>query len=242
MADSQQNQVMDAKLISDRQVIERYLAGQLSDAEADAFERDLEAHPELAREVEQIARMKTGFAVLERRGELAKLLAQPVARPKRRVAWMAAAATVVLALGILVFRQAETPVPAALLASSLRALSARSDSPIPLLASVSLARARGMGADAQLTSTGKSPGAAELELATGAATGTHYSIELLAADSAGARAVAKVPDVATDAAGAVHLFVSLSALPPGLYLLRLSPADAGPPIEYSIALRPARAD
>jgi len=231
---------MDAKLISERHVIERYLAGQLSDAEADAFERTLEAHPELARDVERIVRLKTGFAVLERRGELAKLLAQPVAPPKRRAAWIGAAAAVVLALGILVFRQSDAPAPATLLATSLHALSSRSESPIPLRASVALARARGMGADAELTSSGKSPGAAELELATGADAGTHYAIELLAVDSAGARPVAKLPDAATDASGAVHVFVSLQALPPGPYLLRLSPAGASAPIEYSIALRPAR--
>jgi anti-sigma factor RsiW len=239
MAGSEQDQVMDAKLISERHVIERYLAGQLSDAEADAFEQALEAHPELARDVERIARMKTGFEVLERRGELARLLARPVAPPKRRAIWVAAAAAVVLALGILVFRQAETPAPAALLAASLEALSSRSESPIPLRASVALARARGVGTDAELTSSGQSPGAAELELATGAETGTHYAIELLAVESASARPVARVPDAATDAAGAVHVFVSLDALPPGHYLLRLSPAAAGAPIEYLIALRPA---
>jgi anti-sigma factor RsiW len=240
MADSQQDQVMDPNHIADRQVIERYLAGQLDDAEADAFERELEARPALARDVEQIARMKTGFAVLERRGELAGLLARPAARPRGRIAWAATAAAVVLALGFVVLRPAETPAPAALLAASLDALSARSDSPIPLRASVGLARARGMGADAELTSTGKSPGAAELELTTGGAAGAHYSVELLAVDSVGARAVATLPDAASDAGGALHLFVSLDRLAPGPYLLRLSPADAGPPVEYSIALRPAR--
>jgi hypothetical protein len=236
MAGSEQDQVMDAKLIADRQVVERYLAGQLSDAEADAFERDLEAHPELAREVEQVARMKTGFEVLARRGELAKLLAQPVAPSRRRPLWVASAAAVVLALGFVVFHHAETPAPAALLALSLEALSSRSESPVPLRSSVALARARGMGADVELTSTGKAPGAAELELVTGGATGTHYAIELIAVDSPGSPAVAKIPDAATDAAGAVHLFVSLNALPPGPYLLRLSPADAGAPIEYTIAV------
>ena len=60
MADSEQDQVMDAKLIADRQVIERYLAGQLSDAEADAFERDLEANPELAREILVVAEQYDG--------------------------------------------------------------------------------------------------------------------------------------------------------------------------------------
>ena len=230
---------MDAKLIADRQVIERYLAGQLSDAEADAFERDLEANPELAREVEQVARMKTGFEVLARRGELARLLAKPVAPPKRRTMWVATAAAVVLAIGFVAFRQGETPAPATLLAASLTALSS-SDSPIPLRTSVALARARGMGADAELTSTGRSPGAAELELATGGAAGSHYAVELLAADSVGARSVAKLPDAATDSNGAVHLFISLNAVPPGPYLLRLSPADPGAPIEYSIAMRPPR--
>src|SRR5258707_8902658 len=115
MAESEQDQVMDAKLIAERQVIERYLAGQLSDAEADAYEARLELQPELARAVEQIARMKTGFAVLERRGELAKLLAHPVAPPIRRAPWLAAAAAVFVgAIGFLVFRQAEAPAPATL--------------------------------------------------------------------------------------------------------------------------------
>jgi anti-sigma factor RsiW len=240
MAGSEQDQVMDAKLIAERQVIEKYLAGQLSDAEADAFEARLESHPELARDVEQIARMKTGFAVLERRGELAKLLAHPVAPPKRRAAWMAAAAAVFVgAIGFLVFRQAESPAPATLLAISLDALSRHSDSPIPLRASIALARARGLGADAELES-GKAPGAAELELATGDAAQTHYSVELLAIDSSGAKAVAKLPDAATDGSGAMHLFVSLQAVKPGPYLLRLTPAGGGTPVEYSIAVRPAR--
>lgn len=231
---------MDAKLISERHVIERYLAGQLSDEEADAFERALEANPVLARDVERIARIKTGFAVLERRGELAKLLAQPVAPPNRRAPWVAAAAAAVLALGFLAFRQTETSTPATLLAVSLDALSSHSESPIPLRASVALARARAMGPDAELTSSGKAAGAAELELATGGEPGTHYAAELLAVDSAGARSVAKVPDVVTDASGVARMFVSLHALAPGPYLLRLSPADASAPIEYSIALRPAR--
>lgn len=53
------------------------------------------------------------------------------------------------------------------------------------------------------------------------------------------RVVAKLPDAATDSAGAVRLFVSLHGVPPGNYLLRLTPADAGGPIEYSIWMRPA---
>jgi hypothetical protein len=235
MVDSQQNQVMDAKLIAERQVIERYLAGQLSDAEADAFEARLESQPELARDVEQIARMKTGFAVLARRGELAKLLSRPVAPPHRRAPWMAAAAAVIVgAIGFVMFRHADSPAPATLLATSLEALSRHSDSPIPLRASVSLARARGIGADAELSAA---PGAAELELATGGTAGAHFSIELLAIDSAGARPIAKLPDAMTDASGAVHLFVSLHAVKPGPYLLRLTPADGGAPVEYSIAMR-----
>jgi len=233
---------MDAKLIAERQVIERYLAGQLSDAEADAFEARLESQPELARDVEQIARMKTGFAVLERRGELAKLLARPVAPPKRRAAWMAAAAAVFVgATGFLALRQTGSPTtPATLLAVSLDALSRHSESPIPLRASVSLARARGMGLDAELESSGAAPGAAVLELATGGEAGTHYSIELLAIDSAGARPVAKLPDAATNDSGAMHLFVSLQAVKPGRYLLRLTPAGSGTPVEYLIGVRPAR--
>src|SRR3954469_6694082 len=114
---------MDAKLIAERHVIERYLAGQLSDDEADAFEEFLEAHPELTRDVERIARMKTGFAVLERGGALTELLAPRGAPRARRVAWIATAAVVVLALGFVVFRNTAKIPPPALVAASLKALS-----------------------------------------------------------------------------------------------------------------------
>lgn len=231
---------MDAKLISERHVIERYLAGQLSDAEAEELERAVEARPELAQEVERIARLKTGLEVLERRGDLPKLLAPPVAAPKRRAVWVAAAGVAALALGLLLLRPADVPTPPTLLALSLESLSAHSDSPIPLRASIALARARGMGADAELTSSGKAPGAAELELATGGDAGASYSVELLSVDDHGARAVSRVPAIATDATGAVHVFVALHALSPGPYLLRLTPNGPGVPVEYSIALRPAR--
>lgn len=216
-------------------LIERYLAGQLSDAEADAFEQSLEGNPELARDIERVARMKTGFAVLERRGELAELLKKHEAPRTYRKAWLAAAAVAVFALGFLAFRDTQIQAPT-LLAGSLAALSRHSDSPVPLRASVAMARARGMGPDAELESTGTKPAAAELEIATGAAPGTRYTAELLAS---GGATVGTAGKLAADADGVVNLFLSLHALPPGAYLLRLTPADASAPLEYSLAVRPA---
>lgn len=238
MADSQQNPVMDAKLIAERHVIERYLAGQLTDDEADALEAYLESHPGLAQEVERIARMKTGFAVLERRGELAGLLAESAAPRSRRTAWMAAAAALVLAVSFFIFRQAGDGDPRSLrLAASLQTLSKASGSPVPLRTSVSLMRARGVGADAELTSAGAAQGAAELELDMGADGGT-YDVELLAAGAAGVP-LARIADVAADAGGIVRLYLSLHELEPGAYLLRLTPKDAAAPVEYSLRVRPA---
>lgn len=231
MTESRQKLVMDAKLIAERHVIERYLAGQLSEDEADAFENTLEEQPELARDVERIARMKTGFAVLERRGELAALLEHKAPRT-RRLAWLAAAA-VVLAIAVVALRPA-VPAPALLIASSLEKLSLPSEKPVPLRASIELTRARGIGADAELVS-GKEPGAAELELVTGTA-GTPYRAELISIDVNGARPVGTL-DVTANSRGVVRLFASLHALLPGPYLLRLTPADGTPPIEYSLAVR-----
>jgi anti-sigma factor RsiW len=233
--------VMDAKLIAERHVIERYLAGQLSDAEADAFEVLLEEQPDLARDVERIARMKTGFAVLERNGELAQLLARREAPRARTVAWIAAAAALLLALGFVAFRNTGT-TPPVLLATSLKALSPPG-APVPLRASVALARARGMGADAELVSSGAESGAAQLELATGGRAAATYAIELLTLDADGARTVASIPAIAADEAGVVRLYISLQGmsrhgLAPGDYLLRLTPTDASAPVEYSLALRP----
>ena len=240
MASSRQNLVMDAKLISERHVIERYLAGQLGDDEADAFEAYLEAHPQLAQEVERIARMKTGFAVLERRGELDALLAGSAAPRSKRPAWMAAAAVAVIALGFVVFRQnGDVAAQGMRLAASLQTLSLPSESPVPLRASVSIARARGMGADVELTSSGSAQGAAELEFATGGPAGGPYIAELIPAVTGDTRPVARVTDAVANADGVVRLYISLHALEPGAYLLRFTPPDAAAPIEYSVRVRPA---
>jgi anti-sigma factor RsiW len=218
-------------------VIERYLAGQLSDAEADAFERNLEENPEVARDVERVARMKTGFEVLARRGELAPLLKQRQARTHRK-AWATAAAAALFALGYLAMRNSPLPAQPTLLASSLASLSRHTEAPVPLRASISLARARGMGADVVLESPGTTPGAADLEIATGAVPGAHFSAELLAA-RAGGGTLGSATGLAANADGVVHLFLSLQPLPAGVYLLRLTPAGAGAPLEYSVAIRAA---
>jgi anti-sigma factor RsiW len=230
---------MDSKHIADRHVIERYLAGQLGDDEADEFEAYLEAHPAVAQEVERIARMKTGFAVLERRGELDALLAESPAPRSRRPAWIAAAAAAVLALGFLAFRQTVDSPQAMRLAASLQTLSLPSESPVPLRASVSIARARGVGADAELTSSGAAQGAAQLEFSTGGLPGGPYVAELLAVDAGGARSLGRVEDAVANSEGVVRLYLSLHALDSGAYLLRLSPPDGGAPIEYSLRVRPA---
>ena len=70
MADPLQIENMDAQQIAERHVIERYLAGQLTDQEAMAFEAYVEAHPEITRDIEEIARMKTGLVRLKDRGDL----------------------------------------------------------------------------------------------------------------------------------------------------------------------------
>lgn len=238
MAGSRQNLSMDAKLISERHVIERYLAGQLGDDEADAFEVYLESHPQLAQEVERIARMKTGFAVLERRGELDALLQESAAPRSRRTAWMAAAAVAVVALGFIAFRQAtDADAIAMRLASTLQTLSLPSESPVPLRASMSISRARGMGADVEVTSSGTAQGAAELEFATGGPPGGPYIAELIAANGAGTQPLARVGDAVANADGVVRLYLSLHALEPGAYLLRFTPPGGGDPIEYSLRVR-----
>jgi anti-sigma factor RsiW len=238
MTGSRQNLSMDSKLISERHVIERYLAGQLGDDEADAFEVYLESHPQLAQEVERIARMKTGFAVLERRGELDALLQETAAPRSRRTAWMAAAAVAVVALGFIAFRQAtDADARAMRLASTLQTLSLPSESPVPLRASVSISRARGMGADVEVTSSGTAQGAAELEFATGGPPGGPYIAELIAANDAGTKPLARVADAVANADGVVRLYLSLHALEPGAYLLRFTPPGGADPIEYSLRVR-----
>jgi hypothetical protein len=88
--------VMDRLYIERNQIAARYLSGQLSDEEAQAFERAFLADPSLVDDVTLTARLRAGLSELDRREELAQFRAER----SRLLTPYGLAASVVAAVGI----------------------------------------------------------------------------------------------------------------------------------------------
>jgi len=81
-----------------QELIERYVAGRLSETETESFEEYCVANPEFARQVEYEQRLKSGLALVAR-GSTAEFV-----RSNHTMTWkLAAAASILLALGGLFF-------------------------------------------------------------------------------------------------------------------------------------------
>src|SRR5262245_19899609 len=65
---------MDRQRVDDDHLVARYLAGQLDDATAVDFERHYLNHPDVVKDIERTLRLREGLALLQERGELAKLV------------------------------------------------------------------------------------------------------------------------------------------------------------------------
>src|SRR5512138_3501948 len=65
---------MDRKQIEAEHIVARYLADQLSPAQAEEFEAYYTQHPSMVREIEHALRLKEGLATLRDRGQLDALL------------------------------------------------------------------------------------------------------------------------------------------------------------------------
>jgi hypothetical protein len=95
---------------------ERYVAGKLSDEELALFEAAMIERPDLAADVAVRRRIKSGLALLEERKELDAFL-KP-ARPASYIRFAAAAAVLVLAVGIVATWQRAAPPLQAMFNSS----------------------------------------------------------------------------------------------------------------------------
>jgi len=240
MAGEPQSGGMDATQIAERQVIERYLANQLSDAEADAFEAYVESHPEIARQIELVARMKSGLHVLQRRGELRSVLTPPRSW-LRHPALLAGTAASIAVAGLLWFRSADMP-ETPLLARSFAQLRGGDGESLKLGATVLLVRSRSAahGAEIELPASGAAATAYELALDTGDSTPLrHYSVELLRFTGNQLAPVARLKDAEAAADGSVHVYLKASVLSAGSYFIRLSAAPGEAPLEFSLRVREA---
>lgn len=79
--------VFDQKYLDDHDIIERYLADQLSEAEREGFEAYFLEHPEVVGQMDRTAKLKSALMELDTEGRLQPLMA---ARASRR--WLVALA------------------------------------------------------------------------------------------------------------------------------------------------------
>src|SRR5262245_54391818 len=118
----------------------RYLAGQLTPAELEDYERSLLEHPEAVAELEATARMKIGLANLRDTGQLERLL-----RPSVRPGWMpglALAASLAMVFVAVAFWRGMSTSHEPILVAQATKLIDRTGSPLNAGATYSLLRTR----------------------------------------------------------------------------------------------------
>jgi len=233
MAESPQIQDMDAKHVAERHLVEKYLAGELSEADAEAFESLVASHPELAMQVEYVARMKTGLDVLRRRGELVRLLQE---RPKawHRSRWVAVSVAAAASVVLVVFLTLRLATPqASMIASTLEGLADSKGSTPRIVAAYLLTAERAAAPAAQINVLKGDGEAVELRFDAAAGTDDLFTVDVLRAEGDSLRSIALATKIPGSADGSVVVYVSARALDTGNYLFRLTPDNGEIPLEFS---------
>jgi hypothetical protein len=210
----------ETRIQDDPGLASRYLAGQLSPAELQAYEQHLLENPDAVRELEATARMKVGMASLRDSGQLEKLLR---ARPALRSRWpalAAAAALIVLAIGL--WRGVDAP-PDGMLVATATELVDRSGRPLVSGSSYALLRTRSSAYDAVIELPPE-PRAIELRVRP-EVPAPAYSVALSRVHpDASVAQVGNVSELQAEADGFVRLYVDSSRLESGVYLVVITPA------------------
>ena len=125
----------------------RYLAGQLSPSELQAYEQHLVDNPDAVAELEATARMKVGLANLRDAGQLEKLLRAPQPRRLRTPALALAAAAALVFIAVGLWRGIDRPHDATLVGTASELVD-RSGRPLASGSSYALLRTRSSAYDA----------------------------------------------------------------------------------------------
>jgi hypothetical protein len=199
----------------------RYLAGQLSPGELQAYEQHLLDSPDAVRELEATARVKAGLANLRDTGQLEKLLRT---RPPLASRWPAlAAAAALLVLTIAFWRSIDTPRDATLVATAGELVD-RTGRPLASGLSYALLRTRSSTYDAVIELPAD-PRAIELRVRPEIAAPV-YSVALSQIRPDGTvTQIGSVNELAAQSDGFVRLYVDSSRLAYGPYLLVITPAE-----------------
>jgi len=223
---------MNRQSIADDHIVARYLAGQLSPADAAAFETHYAQDPEVVREIEGALRLKEGLAVLKDRGELDSLIyasgfARGGGQPRWKPALALAAGLSAVAIGALLWVSQGTVGP---ITDTLPALTAHAGQPLHVAFTQVLVRTRGSETptDIALPATRS---AIELRIFPSSRpkdSGFHLMLGQLDA----ANAVAPLGDVRTRAStddGFVTAYLDSAKLGRGRYVIDLVPERPSSP-------------
>jgi hypothetical protein len=210
--------LLTKQYVDEHQLVERYLADQLSDAERNQFEDYYAENPDALRDLDAVAGIKLGVALLRESGELAALTA---ARPAPRWrAGLAMAATLLVAIVAGAYWFRNDAGPPVILASNLDAFG----SPLPLAASYQVQRTRS-DVDVSITLP-PSPQAIRLRVRAifDPPPPASYRVELLslAETSDGRTTLAATGKFGLDADGFVTIYLNSAHLRPGNYELKVA--------------------
>lgn len=226
--------IMNRQHIEQQHLLTRYLAGQLSDAERDAFEAHYVEHPQVLQELEVAAKLKLGLALLEQSGEL-------TARPRRYwLAGLAAAAVLLVAIAAASWFASPTPTPP-LLTASLRTLGDSGAASLAGTFKIERTRSRGVDATIVLPAAPR-PIALRVRPELPAATGYGLRLNVFAVDGT-PRELGRLDSLQPDADGFLTIYVAAGQLQPGSYEIVVSNAAAatvnGVESSFRILARPA---
>lgn len=212
---------MDRKKIEDEHIVARYLADQLSPAEADAFEAYYIEHPSMVREIEQALRLKEGLATLRDRQQLDGLMRAH--RWRWAMPLSIAAAIVLTVAGLLAWQNGSRAAPP--VASTIQELMGEAKSPLPLGGKYLLVRMRG-GEQVLEISLPAVRSALELQmLPASGVEGAPYEVEVeQVADDGHTTSLGRVRGLTPGADGLVSAVIDSSSLKAGRYEVQLTPA------------------
>ena len=221
-------------------MVERYLAGQLSQAEVERFEAYWRQHPELTRSLESCARLKNGLADLRDRGEL-KRLVQPTWWPSGMRLMALAASISVVAVGATAWHsvRARSQVALAAVATTLPAFAERS---LPMGEVVSIMRLRSASfVDANVVLPAQ-PRALLLRVLPEWDASASYKVNLTSkgVDGEAGRELAVLTDLQSGSDGFLNVYVDSRTLRPGRYRLNvvaMGSADVAESSHFEIEVR-----
>ena len=228
---------MDRNQIEAEHIVARYLADQLSPAQAEEFEAYYIQHPSMVREIEHALRLKEGLATLRDRQQLDALLKM------RRWRWAlplsVAAAIAGTALGTWTWFGSPSAGPPA--ATTLEALfEGGGKTALPVAGRYMLVRVRGADPAVVEIPLPVARSAIELQvLAAGGAGAAPYRF-VIQRDDANPKPVAELTGLTPGADGLVAAWLDSERIQPGRYAVELSSErgeSAAPAERFVIEMR-----